>query len=171
MSSADNFCKQFGNRSGPAWSGSKLFDTLIWYSWKNISIRLILNNNQQTTKKGVKNYPACKELSIGVHTSIRLSFLQCMFHLLSNKRPSEVSDCYHQLKNGSVLTSVQHIYCMLAHSPYEFSITPQIWSNLWHQLRPAVVDWFNVYSHTKSLLLLNWEINYSELSSKYGLLS
>ena len=33
VSSSDNFCKQFGSRSGPtkcrAWSGSKLFDTLM----------------------------------------------------------------------------------------------------------------------------------------------
>ena len=33
VSSADNLCKQFGSRSGPtkcrAWSGSKLFDTLM----------------------------------------------------------------------------------------------------------------------------------------------
>ena len=33
MSSADNFCEQFGPRSGPtkcrAWSGSNLFDTLM----------------------------------------------------------------------------------------------------------------------------------------------
>ena len=60
-SSADNLCKQFGPRSGPtlcrAWSGSKLFDTLIfdpnyltpWYSWKNFSKKLIWKKNQQTT--------------------------------------------------------------------------------------------------------------------------
>ena len=29
LSSADNFCKQFGPRSGPTESGSKLFDTQI----------------------------------------------------------------------------------------------------------------------------------------------
>ena len=35
--SSDNLCKQLGSRSGltfcQAWSGAKLFDILIWYSW------------------------------------------------------------------------------------------------------------------------------------------
>ena len=49
MSSADNFCKEFGPRSGPtergAWSGPKLFDTLIVFLKKN------LEKKQQRKKK------------------------------------------------------------------------------------------------------------------------
>ena len=58
--SADNFRKQFGPRSGPtkcrAWSGSKLFDTLM------VLEKLILKKvNQQTTKNCMQNYPVSKE--------------------------------------------------------------------------------------------------------------
>ena len=61
VSSADKFYKQFGPRSGPtkrrAWSGSKLFDTLAngfkinCLSRKIFLKKLVLKNNQQTTKK------------------------------------------------------------------------------------------------------------------------
>ena len=61
VSIADNFCKQFGPRSGPTfcwdWSGSKLFDTegipknfLKKWFWKNISRRQI----------SMQNYPVGK---------------------------------------------------------------------------------------------------------------
>ena len=47
-------CKLFGSRSGPticrAWSGSKLLDTRIWYSW----IFFFEKVDQQTTKKNGK---------------------------------------------------------------------------------------------------------------------
>ena len=61
LSSADNFCKLFGSRSGltkyQTRSGSKLFDTC-----KKISKKMKLKENQQTTKKH-ENYPMGKELS------------------------------------------------------------------------------------------------------------
>ena len=57
MSFADNFCKQFGPRLGPtqcrAWSGSKLFDTLIAFQ-KEFFEKLGFEKNQLTTKKHAK---------------------------------------------------------------------------------------------------------------------
>ena len=54
VSSADNFCKQFGPRSGPrkrlAWSGSNLFDTLMVFL-EEFFEKVDFENNQQTTKK------------------------------------------------------------------------------------------------------------------------
>ena len=64
-SSADNFCKQFGTWSGPtkcqAWSGSKLFDTLMIFL-KELFEKVDFEKNRQTTKKIMKKYPACQEL-------------------------------------------------------------------------------------------------------------
>ena len=54
MSFADNLCKQFGLRLRP----TKLFDFLIV---KNFLKKLILEKNQQETKKLAK-YPTFKEL-------------------------------------------------------------------------------------------------------------
>ena len=52
-SSADNLYKQFGSRSGPtkcrAWSGYKLFDTLMVFL-KEILEKVDFEKNQQTTK-------------------------------------------------------------------------------------------------------------------------
>ena len=57
MSSADNFFKQFGPRSGPteclASSGSKLFDTLIVLG-KYFFEKVDFDKNQQTTKRREK---------------------------------------------------------------------------------------------------------------------
>ena len=62
--SADNFCKQFGSRSGltkrRAWFGSKLFDR--WYSLQILSKKLILKKAADD-KKTCKNFPAGKDLS------------------------------------------------------------------------------------------------------------
>ena len=64
LSSVENFCKQFGSRSGlticRSWSGSKLLDTLIVLA-KEFLKKLILKNSADANK-GMKNYPACKEL-------------------------------------------------------------------------------------------------------------
>ena len=53
MSSADNFCKQFGPRSGLTErrdiSGSKLFDTLIVFL-KELFEKVDFEKSQQTTK-------------------------------------------------------------------------------------------------------------------------
>ena len=57
VSSADNFGKQFGPRSGPtnrrAWSGSKLFDILMVFL-KEFFQKVNFEKNQQTTKKHEK---------------------------------------------------------------------------------------------------------------------
>ena len=57
MSSADNFYKQFGTRSGPtkrrAWSGSKLYDTLMIFL-KDFIEKVDFEKNQQTIKKHEK---------------------------------------------------------------------------------------------------------------------
>ena len=67
MSSACYFCKQFGPRSGPtkrrAWSGSKLFDTLIVFLKEFFEIVNFEKNQQTTKKKHETEYPACKELN------------------------------------------------------------------------------------------------------------
>ena len=64
-SSADNFCKQFGPRSGPtkcrALSGSKLFDTLMVFL-KEFFKKVDFEKYQQTKKK-MKNFPGDKELN------------------------------------------------------------------------------------------------------------
>ena len=62
LSSADNLCKQFGPRSGSmfyqAWSGSKLFDTLMVF-WK-IFLKLLIKKKICRRQKIIQNYPACK---------------------------------------------------------------------------------------------------------------
>ena len=59
MSSADNFCKQFGPSTGPtecrARSGSKLFDTLIKFLKKYFE-KSDFEKNQKTTKKVGKSH-------------------------------------------------------------------------------------------------------------------
>ena len=54
LSSADNLCKQFVPRSGPtkcrAWSGSKLFDTLMVFR-KEILEKVNFEKNEQTTEQ------------------------------------------------------------------------------------------------------------------------
>ena len=66
LSSADKLCKQSGPRSGPtkrqAWSGSKLFDTLMVFL-KDLFEKVNFQNNPQMTKS-MQNYPACKELYV-----------------------------------------------------------------------------------------------------------
>ena len=94
VSSADNLCKQVGARSGPTqcrgWSGSKLFDTW-WYSRKNFSKTLILNKEQQMTKKHEKlfgrqrvkvedwqlvNKKAAADLKLGLKWSLETTKVQ-----------------------------------------------------------------------------------------------
>ena len=57
MSPADNFYKQFGPRPGltncQAWSGSNYL-TLWWYSWENVSKKLILEKKIRRQKKREK---------------------------------------------------------------------------------------------------------------------
>ena len=64
---ADNLCKQFEPRSGPAklraWSGSKLFDTdgiPERFFWKKNNLKKRKKSHRQ---KSMQNYPACKELN------------------------------------------------------------------------------------------------------------
>ena len=64
VSSADNFYKQFEPRSGPtkcpAWSGSKLFDTLIVFL-KEFFEKVDFEKNQQTTKKKAWKLPSSQQ--------------------------------------------------------------------------------------------------------------
>ena len=57
------FCKQFGPRSGPtesqAWSWPKLSDILILFQ-KEFFEKVNFERRQQTTKKIMKKYPACR---------------------------------------------------------------------------------------------------------------
>ena len=66
--SADNYCKQFGPRSGPterrSSSGSKMFDTDLIIFLKKKSKKLVLKKIQQTTKKARENIPKGKELCL-----------------------------------------------------------------------------------------------------------
>ena len=55
---ADNLCKQFGSRSGPTKSGSKLYDILM-VSLNEFFVKDAFEKNQQTIKR-MKNYPACR---------------------------------------------------------------------------------------------------------------
>ena len=58
MPSADNICKQFGPRLGPtkcrAWSGSKLFDTLMVFPTEFFQ-KVDFEKNRQTTNKHEKS--------------------------------------------------------------------------------------------------------------------
>ena len=58
MPSADNFCKQFGPRSGPtkrrACSGSKLYDTLMVFLKEFFKKIVDFGKKQQTSKKHAK---------------------------------------------------------------------------------------------------------------------
>ena len=75
LSSADNFCKQFGPRSGRtkcwAWSGNKLLDTLMVFL-KEFFEKVDFEKNQRTTKS-MKNFPGGKELNIpGLEPALQL---------------------------------------------------------------------------------------------------
>ena len=76
MSSADNFCKQFGPRSGPtfcrACSGSKLFDTQMVFL-KEFLEKDEFEKKQQTTKKH-KKFPRGKGVNAHVMVPYKLSF-------------------------------------------------------------------------------------------------
>ena len=64
VSSADNFCKLFGPRSGPTNVGPDLdpnYLTLWRYTCKNFSKKLILKKICRRQKR-MQNYLACKEL-------------------------------------------------------------------------------------------------------------
>ena len=54
VSSADNLCRQFGSRSGPtirlAWSGPKLFDTMMVFSKEFFEIADFEKKRQGTKK-------------------------------------------------------------------------------------------------------------------------
>ena len=63
VSSADNLCKQFGTRSGPTISESKMFNTLMVFLKVFFSKNLILKIISRREKL-VKNYPACKALKV-----------------------------------------------------------------------------------------------------------
>ena len=64
VSSADNLCKQFGPRSGltkcQAWSGSKLFDTVV--ALLKEFFEKVDFEKTADDKKSMQNYPSCKAL-------------------------------------------------------------------------------------------------------------
>ena len=66
VSSADNFCKQFGTRSCPtkcrAWSGSKLFATLVVLLSEGIFQKKLIFKKFSRRQKSTKNYRVGKEL-------------------------------------------------------------------------------------------------------------
>ena len=68
MSSADNLFKQFGSRPGPrkcrAWSGSKLFDTLMVFL-KEIFEKV---DFEKISRRQMQNYPACNKLMTDNHS-------------------------------------------------------------------------------------------------------
>ena len=68
VSSSDNLCKQFGPRSGPtkcrAWSGSKLFDTLMVFI-KEFFIKVDFEKISRR-QKSMQNIPACR---VKVHSA------------------------------------------------------------------------------------------------------
>ena len=82
MSSADNFCKQFGPRSGPtecrAWSWSKMFDTLMVFLIE-IFKKVDFEKDHQTTKKNAK-FPRTEEAELIIWVSYR-NFGTCTYHI------------------------------------------------------------------------------------------
>ena len=68
MSFADNLCKKFGLRLGPtkclAWSGSKLFDTLVVFPNYFFCGEKVDFEKKIADKKNMKNYPLGKEYKI-----------------------------------------------------------------------------------------------------------
>ena len=69
---ADNFCKQFGPRSGPtkrrAWSRSKLFDTLMVFLKEFFDNKNDFEINQQATKTW-KMIPSLQSVSASLEAS------------------------------------------------------------------------------------------------------
>ena len=100
MSSADNLCKQFEPRSGPtkcrAWSGTKLFDTLMvflkeyfWKSWfwkKSADDKKACKIIEQQNKRFNCTYPKSKEEPI---TSVFCACFFLSFHLSRSQRKNE----------------------------------------------------------------------------------
>ena len=116
MSSADNLCKQFGPRSGTvttkcwAWSGSKLFDTLMVFlkvifrkSWflKKISRR----------QKSLKNFQGGQELD-GVKTSqwISLGAIICWHSIFFFKKKIKCLVCSYNQEHFRSLAIWLHIH-------------------------------------------------------------
>ena len=128
MSSADNLCKQFRLRPGPtvccAWSGSKLFDTLMLFT-KEYFEKMDVENISRQQKIIMKNYPACRELMrdyctceaimlyiAAVYTVTEESFYVTQISLATNLiMTSLLYDCFQLLRPCStvplLLTSEQ----------------------------------------------------------------
>ena len=117
VSSADNFCKQFRSRSGltkcQAWSGSKLFDTLIKYL-KEFFQKIDFEKNQQTTKKHAK-LPSRQSVKVPTMTalwyhswlSVKLGLTFHLNHLPADNS-QELSSWFHffnmrKIENYSLL--------------------------------------------------------------------
>ena len=116
VSSADNFCKQFGPRPGltkcRAWSGSNLFDTQMVFLKQFWKKRWFWEKNQQTTKKhekypmgGAKSSVIIKEHNISdglVWTYISLS----MTCFLSRRYISSLWSCSFLANSSSIIANL-----------------------------------------------------------------
>ena len=74
VSFADNLCKQLGPKSGLtfgwAWSGYKLFDTLMVYSWKNFTKKIWFWKDSADDKKHAK-FPS-RQTQVGLQEHVCL---------------------------------------------------------------------------------------------------
>ena len=93
MSPADNYWKQFRPGSGPtscrAWSGSKLFDTLLTFL-KEFFEKVDFEKNQQTTKKHEK-LPSMQRVKPRNRLHQRRSLpRQPLLHRIAQKLPASL---------------------------------------------------------------------------------
>ena len=95
--SADNLCKQLWPRSGPtkcrAWSGSKLFETMMLFL-KELFEKDDFEKNQQMAKS-MHIHPAGKEL-----TAFECIFYNSIFLLMIWNNPFMLSNCGGYLTIG-----------------------------------------------------------------------
>ena len=101
MSSAYNFCKQFGTRSGltecTVSSGSKLFDTLMVFL-KEFFEKIDFEKNQLMTKKRMKSYPGGKELELEeyvYHLVFSQTRLLCYINEAGTYSPFFMDNIFH----------------------------------------------------------------------------
>ena len=106
LSSADNFCKQFGPRSGPtecqSWSGFNMFDTLIVFL-KEFLEKINFEKCQQTATKAweITQHSESKlNCPQYVHSALKLYLLIILwlfiyFRLLYNLNPFQTNGMFH----------------------------------------------------------------------------
>ena len=110
--SFDNLYKKSGPRSGPtkcrAWSGSKLFDTLMVFL-KEFKKKQILKKKSADDKKW-KDFPACKELACILWQCSVNVFLQELtlsgYDVASGEELSELGHKIHYANHNGVPVAV-----------------------------------------------------------------